>query len=405
LQVSSQNKFPFILNSSYIFTVSSHLFTYFIFSLAVSSFFLAGNIFSGRNQRKKLPKIKTKKVRRIHKMNDFSSTLVAHCGARKVTRDELMMSPTPEATKTHQPLAHYQIVEVLEEALSFRYLKVVKDEYAVSQDGMKMFGVMDLNYEFSGCRFSIGLRNSNDKSMRLALTAGYRVFVCDNMAFSGDFTPMLYKHTRNLDLKDSVSIAIDRIHRGFEPLKAKVEEMREMSLSDISAKLIIYRAFLDRSVKGIPRHLMPLVHELYFHPQQDAFIPRNLWSLSNAFTSAFKKLAPVKQFEITARLGSFLSGVQANFTKEKELFFHLQKDNQLIEIDDFRKKGEQLKTAGQENALRKDFSNENFDEDEVAEDSYEIEEFDEYFDEEAEVEAIDEAEEQLIEEYERRAAA
>ena len=45
----------------------------------------------------------------------------------------------------------------------------------MSADGMKMFGVMDLNNEFDEGRFSIGLRNSNDKSMRLALTAGYRV--------------------------------------------------------------------------------------------------------------------------------------------------------------------------------------------------------------------------------------
>jgi len=38
---------------------------------------------------------------------------------------------------------------------------VVRDEYAVSEDGMKMFGVLDLETSFDGCRFSIGLRNSN----------------------------------------------------------------------------------------------------------------------------------------------------------------------------------------------------------------------------------------------------
>ncbi len=41
-----------------------------------------------------------------------------------------------------------------------------------------MFGLMELDHEFSGVRFAIGLRNANDKSMRLALTVGYRVFVC-----------------------------------------------------------------------------------------------------------------------------------------------------------------------------------------------------------------------------------
>lgn len=240
-------------------------------------------------------------------MNDSSSTLVVHCGARKVTREELMTIPIPEGTRTHQPLSHFEIVEVLEEALSFRYLKVTRDEYAVSADGMKMFGVMDLNTGFDGGNFSIGLRNSNDKSMRLALTAGLRIFVCDNMAFSGDFTPLLHKHSRRLDLRDSISIAVDRIQRGFEPLGRRVTEMRDFGLTDNDARLLIYRAFLERAVRGVPRNLMSAVHDNYFSPKYEDFRARSLWSLSNAFTSAFKELSPIKQFEVTARLGSFLN--------------------------------------------------------------------------------------------------
>ncbi|MGH9948212.1 MAG: DUF932 domain-containing protein [Pyrinomonadaceae bacterium] len=169
---------------------------------------------------------------------------------------------------------------------------------------------MDLNVGFDGASYSIGLRNSNDKSMRLALTAGYRVFVCDNMAFSGDFTPLLHKHTRNLELRDSVSIAVDRIYRGFNTMETQVKELKQFGLTDNDAKLFIYRAFMERAIKGVPRSLMPLVHLNYFEPEQEAFSPRNLWSLSNAFTSAFKRLAPITQFEVTARLGSYLTDVQ-----------------------------------------------------------------------------------------------
>lgn len=240
-------------------------------------------------------------------MNNVQSTLVAHCGARKIAREELKDIPVPEGTKTHMPLSHFEIVTALEEALAYRHLMVVKDEYAVSGDGMKMFGVMDLNCQFTEGRFSIGLRNSNDKSMRLALTAGYRVFVCDNMAFSGDFTPLSHKHTPNLALRDSISIAVDRIHRNFETLEAQLRAMTEFSLSDNDAKLFIYRAFLDRALKGVPRNLMWDVHDLYFNPGYVDFKPRNLWSLSNAFTSAFKTLLPMKQYEATARLGAFFA--------------------------------------------------------------------------------------------------
>lgn len=246
----------------------------------------------------------------LNNMTEYNSTLIAHCGARKITRNELMEIPVPPGTRTHQPLSHYGVVEALTESLSFRLLEVVRDEYAVSPDGMKMFGVMDLNSEFDGCRFSIGLRNSNDKSMRLALTAGVRIFVCDNMAFSGDFNPLFHKHTRNLELRDSITLAVDRIHRNFLPLQAQVNEMKALNLSDETVKLIIYEAFVDRKLRGIPRHLLNLVHQHYFEPKYEEFESRTLWSLSNAFTSAFKELNPLKHFELTARLGAYLTKVQ-----------------------------------------------------------------------------------------------
>jgi hypothetical protein len=47
------------------------------------------------------------------------------------------------------------MVEKLIEALGFRQIGVVREEYAVSLDGMRMFGVMDLSSGFDGCRFAI----------------------------------------------------------------------------------------------------------------------------------------------------------------------------------------------------------------------------------------------------------
>jgi hypothetical protein len=44
----------------------------------------------------------------------------------------------------------------------------------------------------------------------------------------------------------------------------------------------------------------------HFSPQIEEFAPRTAWSLSNAFTSAFKELDPIPQFKATAKLGSFL---------------------------------------------------------------------------------------------------
>ena len=94
----------------------------------------------------------------------------------KLTREELARVATPAATATHKPIPHIAVVEKLIEALGFRQIGVVREEYAVSSDGMRMFGVMDLSSGFDGCRFAIGLRNSHDKSFRLSCTVGLRLW-------------------------------------------------------------------------------------------------------------------------------------------------------------------------------------------------------------------------------------
>lgn len=232
------------------------------------------------------------------------ATLMAHCGTSKISREDLSKIATPEGTKTHKPVAHIDVVKAVIETLGFRKINVIRDEYAVDKTGMKMFGVMDLEEEFCGCRFSIGLRNSNDKSMRLALTIGYRVFVCDNMAFSGDFTPVLAKHSASFNLIDLVSIGVDKIQRNFEPLIKQVELWQNTPISANDARLAIYWAFVDK-MAHLPAKLMREVHRLYF--EDERFEANRIWRLSNAFTSALKELDPVHQFPATAKVGQFLT--------------------------------------------------------------------------------------------------
>ena len=223
---------------------------------------------------------------------------------QKVTRAELALIETPAATDTFQPIPHVRLIESLEESLAFRHISIVREEYAVSPDGMKVFGLIELNAEFQGVRFAIGLRNANDKSMRLGMVAGYRVFICDNMALGGDFKPLLAKHTKHFDLVESVSIGVDRIQRGFQPLRETIDLMRTRQLSTDEARSLIYRAFMENR---FPMKLMKTVHrEFFVAPSYEEFKPSTVWSLSNAFTTAFKELAPVRQFEVTARLGKFL---------------------------------------------------------------------------------------------------
>ena len=236
----------------------------------------------------------------------MESTLMAHVDTERITREQLALVPTPPGTATHRPIPHHEIVDALVETLGFRHIGVHNMEFVVSQDGNKCFGLIEMEHGFTGARFALGLRNSHDKTMRLALTVGYRVFVCDNMAFHGDFQPVLAKHTKNFNLNRALSGGIDDMQRNFKPMVEAVDRWKDSQLSDVSAKMIIYRAFVEAELE-VPRHLDRKVHEMYFDPQHDEFRPRTMWSLSNAFTRAFKELDPIPQYKATGRLAGFLA--------------------------------------------------------------------------------------------------
>ena len=240
-------------------------------------------------------------------MSEISTTLI---GNTKLNRQELALVPAPLSTATHQIIPHHEIIGALVETLGFRHIGVHREEYAVDRTGMKMFGIMELGTTFNGCRFALGIRNAHDKSMRLALTVGYRVFVCENMAFQGDFQPVLAKHSKHFSLQNALSIGVDQMQRNFEPMVKSVELWQESQLSDVTARLIIYRAFIEAELDNAPRHLDRRVHDLYFNPTVEEFQPRTMWSLSNAFTSAFKELEPIPQFKATAKLAGFLDSVK-----------------------------------------------------------------------------------------------
>jgi hypothetical protein len=235
----------------------------------------------------------------------MESTLIAHIDTEKIDLERLALMPSPASTLTHQVIPHHEVVNALVQTLGFRHIGVHKMEFAVDTTGNKMFGLIEMEHGFTGARFALGIRNSHDKTMRLAMTVGYRVFVCDNMAFAGDFTPVLAKHSKNFNLTRALSIGVDDMQRNFEPMVKAVDRWRDSQLTDVAAKMFIYRAFIEADL-DVPRHLAKDVHKLYFEPQYEEFQSRTMFSLSNAFTSAFKALDPIPQFRATANLGAFL---------------------------------------------------------------------------------------------------
>lgn len=236
--------------------------------------------------------------------------LMLHAGAKKIGRQDLLALPTPDQTETHKPIAHSRIVQTIIEALAYRKINVVRDEYGISNDGMRMFGFLELDIERSGIRLGIACRNANDKAFALGLVAGYRTFCCDNLAFRGEFMAVTRRHSKALEteLTDILALGVDKVQRQFEPMMVQVDAWQRHTLPDTTARHHIYQAFVYDAV-DCPKHLMREVDRNYFAPAHEEFKPRTLYSLHNAFTSAFQKLDPIPMYKATTSTGEYFAAL------------------------------------------------------------------------------------------------
>jgi hypothetical protein len=156
---------------------------------------------------------------------------------------------------------------------------------------------------------------------------------------TGVFTPVLAKHTKSFNLVDTLSVGVDRIQRNFEPMQRQVETWRQTQITDTQAKLIFYSAFVDGKLDA-PKSLLPDVHRLYFEPEYPEFSQRTMWSLSNAFTSAFKKLDPVPQFK--SPLFETKITLPSAYFDSKSLFRHTKSISRPLELVSRTKQGREF---------------------------------------------------------------
>jgi hypothetical protein len=85
----------------------------------------------------------------------------------------------------------------------------------------------------------------------------------------GVFTPELAKHEGVLNYRLRLG-RLDRMHRNFEPMRKQVEAWQPSELTDVTAKVVIYEAFVEGELEA-PKHLARSVHDLYFEPKYEEF--------------------------------------------------------------------------------------------------------------------------------------
>ena len=217
----------------------------------------------------------------------MNSPLILHCGAREVSRSELEAIDSPTPTDTWFPMKHSMVVDAVEGTLDRAGFSIVKSRLAVSHEGFRFFGILDLNSQIGLTEtLSIGIRNSNDKSFPIGFCCGARTFVCDNLAFSAEIV-ISRKHTRFGEdrYREGIANAVGTLPQFVANETRRIEAMKAQSLSDDQANSLILQS-AERKVIGW--RAIPSVLREWRMPTRAEFRVRSTYSLLNAFTEVLK---------------------------------------------------------------------------------------------------------------------
>ena len=214
--------------------------------------------------------------------------LILHCGAAAVDRAAVKTVRTPRATATWSPIPHLRLVEQVERALAASRLEIVNQAHALSHDGDRYFGLIQIEAKWSGADYALvlGLRNSHDKRFPAGIVAGAQVFVCDNLSFHGE-VQLSRKHTRFIgrDLPFLTERAIGQLREKWESQEQRINRYRERVIDDRDAHDLMVRAV---DVGVCPVTLLPKVVQEWREPSHEVFQARSVWSLFNGFTESLK---------------------------------------------------------------------------------------------------------------------
>ena len=244
-------------------------------------------------------------------MEAHGATLIAHSGATIVTREQLAGIPAPLSTATHRPLAHIDLDEIMRDRLAAAGYGIGRAQYAVQTEGLKLFFTYDLESletPGEGMGLAIGGRHANDKSMALQLVGGARVFVCDNLALSGEAKLFRNRHTHGVigRLREAIGGYFRELPRAIETIRDRFGVWQAAGLDDDAAKVVIYDAIASGIV---PSRIRPEIHNAYFNADALGFedcAPRTKFGLHNAFTRGIKALNPAPAYEANIGLTHLL---------------------------------------------------------------------------------------------------
>jgi hypothetical protein len=214
----------------------------------------------------------------------------------------------PSLTETYSPVAHSELIYLLEKQLNLDGYQVVNNSVNQSYDGDQIAGTMKLNKDtgIAGNEMSqtLAYQNSYNKRLPIRIVSGGEVWICSNGMIVGDIITFR-KHTGDVfpALKELIALSITRMEEDYEKTQRDVIVMKETELTTKLAAELIGRMYVEEQILS-STEVNEVVRQ-WRKPKFEDFKPNNLWSLYNAATFAMKEATPERQMTSLKALHEF----------------------------------------------------------------------------------------------------
>lgn len=217
-----------------------------------------------------------------------NSNLVLHCGGRAVTREQAEAVPVPAWTHSYRVVSYAAAIDAVHNAARVMGREITAESYGLGRDGNHLFALITLAGESSEYGLSIGLRQSYDKSLSLGIAIGARVFVCDNLAFSGNSVRYVRKNTLNAypDFMSVLHAQAGKANYHYQSLESDIAILKAIPCS-IDRGYELLGLALGKGVLTTTQANVAFAD--WTTPRHEEFSDRNLWGWYNACTEGLKK--------------------------------------------------------------------------------------------------------------------
>ena len=233
-----------------------------------------------------------------------------------ISRNSLHQLPMPAAQgRFHRPLPFGDFADQVISSLSMAGLSIDAEEYAVSKDQQRLFGLVEVS-PVSGeyiarddWNLQIGLRGSHDQSISRGISIGSRVLVCSNLCFHGDLGTLSTKQTINAPGRISALIdnALQKLPEVANRNGERFDRYRMMplrprhgdaALVELHRRHALTSAQLSRAITewDTPSH------------EEHAEDGHTVWRLFNAATEALKPTGAQVNMDLIRQRSQTVSG-------------------------------------------------------------------------------------------------